>query len=251
MRTHRATRVEVDGRHVLAVPLGATEDRRRPGGVLSVVREGGAFSDDECALVESLAGQAAVSLENVQLHEQVRRQAVTDELTGLSNHRRFQEALTDELERTRRFGQPVALLMLDIDNFKRVNDTYGHPQGDEVLRAVARVLREVSRDVDEPARYGGEEMAVILPQTDLEGAYQAAERVRTEIEALQIPMLDGPGHLRVTASLGVACGMETSKSGLIGAADRALYEAKHSGKNRTIRGSLDTTGEPVDVRPAG
>jgi diguanylate cyclase (GGDEF)-like protein len=206
---------------------------------------------DEQSLVESLAGQAAVSLENVQLHEQVRRQAVTDELTGLSNHRRFQEALSDELDRTRRFEQPVGLLMLDLDNFKRVNDTYGHPQGDEVLRAVARVLRETSRDVDEPARYGGEEMAVILPQTDADGAYLAGERVRTAVEALQIPMLDGPGHLRVTASLGVACGTEVSKSELIAAADRALYEAKHSGKNRTVRGSLDATGEPVDVRPAG
>ena len=150
VRTHKPARVEVDDRHALAVPLGPGDDRRRVGGVLSLVRTGRPFSDDEQSLVESLAGQAAVSLENVQLHEQVRRQAVTDELTGLSNHRRFQEALSDELDRTRRFAQPVGLLMLDIDNFKRVNDTYGHPQGDEVLRAVARVLRETSRDVDDP-----------------------------------------------------------------------------------------------------
>ena len=94
--------------------------------------------------------------------------------------------------------------MFDIDDFKRVNDTYGHLQGDLVLREVARVLRESSREIDEPARYGGEEMAVALPQTGLQGAYEFAERVRQRIESLQLPLLDGEGTLRVTASFGVA-----------------------------------------------
>ena len=123
----------------------------------------------------------------------VQRQAVTDELTGLFNHRRFQEVMAQEVERAKRFGHELGLIMLDIDNFKSVNDTYGHLQGDVVLREVARVLRESSREIDEPARYGGEEMAVALPQTDLEGAYQFAERVRTAIEALRIARLDGAG----------------------------------------------------------
>ena len=100
--------------------------------------------------------------------------------------------------------QEMGLIMLDIDNFKRVNDTYGHMQGDMVLREVARVLRQSAREIDEPARYGGEEMAVALPQTDLDGAYRFAERVRQRIEALELPLLDGDGILRVTASFGAA-----------------------------------------------
>src|SRR5215217_9458856 len=112
--------------------------------------------------------------------------------------------ITAEVERTRRFGQELGLIMLDIDDFKNVNDTHGHLQGDLVLREVARVLRESSREIDEPARYGGEEMAVALPQTGLQGAYDFAERVRHRIEALQIDLLDGDGALRVTASFGAA-----------------------------------------------
>jgi diguanylate cyclase (GGDEF)-like protein len=124
--------------------------------------------------------------------------------------------------------------MLDIDNFKSVNDTYGHPQGDVVLKHVARVLRQNSRDVDSPARYGGEEMALILPHTDLPGAHAIAERVRSAIEALHIPQLDSEGVLRVTASVGVAASAEGDKDGLIADADAALYTAKRGGKNRTV-----------------
>jgi diguanylate cyclase (GGDEF)-like protein len=134
----------------------------------------------------------------------------------------------------------MGLIMLDIDNFKSVNDTYGHLQGDMVLREVARVLRQSSREIDEPARYGGEEMAVALPQTDLEGAYQFAERVRRRIEALDLPVPSGDGHLKVTASFGVASlGTvgDMDKDALVAAADAALYEAKRAGKNRTVRAS--------------
>jgi diguanylate cyclase (GGDEF)-like protein len=133
--------------------------------------------------------------------------------------------------------------MLDIDHFKAVNDTYGHQQGDLVLREVARVLRESSREIDEPARYGGEELAVALPQTDLEGAYQFAERVRTALEALRIPRLDGAnGDLRVTASFGAAAipGAGEDTGSLIAAADAALYEAKRAGRNRTVRAESPT-----------
>ena len=174
----------------------------------------------------------------------MQKQAVTDELTGLFNHRRFQEVMTAEVERARRYGHELGLIMLDIDNFKSVNDTHGHLTGDNVLRAVARVLRQSSRDVDEPARYGGEEMAVALPLTDLEGAYQFAERVRGRIEALELPLPDGNGTLRVTASFGVASlatADGASKSALVAAADGALYEAKRSGKNRTVRATASTS----------
>jgi diguanylate cyclase (GGDEF)-like protein len=132
----------------------------------------------------------------------------------------------------------MGLIMLDIDDFKRVNDTYGHLQGDLVLREVARVLRQSSREIDEPARYGGEEMAVALPQTDLEGAYRFAERVRRRIESLELPLIDGDGTLRVTASFGAAS-LKTvaadGKDSLVAAADAALYRAKRSGKNRTVK----------------
>jgi diguanylate cyclase (GGDEF)-like protein len=163
---------------------------------------------------------------------------MTDELTGLFNHRRFQEVMTAEVERARRYGQEMGLIMLDIDNFKRVNDTFGHMQGDLVLREVARVLRQSAREIDEPARYGGEEMAVALPQTDLDGAYNFAERVRKRIEALEVPVLDGDGTLKVTASFGAASlarAPGADKDSLVAAADSALYRAKRSGKNRTVR----------------
>jgi diguanylate cyclase (GGDEF)-like protein len=133
----------------------------------------------------------------------------------------------------------MGLIMLDIDNFKRVNDTYGHMQGDLVLREVARVLQESSREIDEPARYGGEEMAVALPGTDLDGAYLFAERVRRSIESLDLPLIDGEGSLRVTASFGAAAlpsdQEKADKDSLVAAADAALYRAKRSGKNRTVR----------------
>jgi diguanylate cyclase (GGDEF)-like protein len=167
----------------------------------------------------------------------VQRQAVTDDLTGLFNHRRFQEVVTAEVERARRFEQPLGLFMLDIDDFKDINDTYGHQQGDLVLQEVGRVLKDSSREIDEPARYGGEELAVALPQTDLDGAHLLAERVRTAIAALEIPRLGGEGVIKVTASFGVAAVPETAsgKEELIASADAALYRAKRAGKNRTER----------------
>ena len=155
------------------------------------------FTDGERELFGYLAGQAAVSLENVDLHETVERQAVTDELTGLFNHRRFQEVLAAEVERARSAStSALGLVMLDIDNFKRVNDTYGHQQGDLVLREVARVLRDTSREIDEPARYGGEELAVVAaadrPRRRLRpGRAHARRRSRP----CEFPRLDGSGVL--------------------------------------------------------
>ena len=225
----------------LAAPLG-TEEGNQLIGIVSVVRGDRQFTDGERELLAYLTNQASVSVENVDLHETVQRQAVTDELTGLFNHRRFQEVMTVEVERARRYAHELGLIMLDIDNFKEVNDTYGHLQGDMVLGEVARVLRQSSRDVDEPARYGGEEMAVALPQTDLEGSYQFAERVRRRIEALELPLLNGGGTLQVTASFGVASlatAGTADKDALVAAADGALYEAKRAGKNRTVRASVN------------
>jgi diguanylate cyclase (GGDEF)-like protein len=232
--------IQIGGTSALAAPLGASEEGDQVIGIVSVARGDRAFTADERELFAYLTSGASVSVENVDLHETVKRQAVTDELTGLFNHRRFQEVISAEVERARRYGHEMGLIMLDIDNFKQVNDTYGHLQGDMVLGEVARVLRQSSREIDEPARYGGEEMAVALPQTDLEGAYQFAERVRRRIEALELPLLTADGTLKVTASFGVASlasAGTADKDALVAAADGALYEAKRAGKNRTVRAS--------------
>jgi diguanylate cyclase (GGDEF)-like protein len=238
MSAGKPAETQIDGAHALARPLPAPEPEDGILGVISIARPGRPFSARERELFAYLTNQAAISIENVDLHEAIQRQAVTDELTGLFNHRRFQEVMAIEVERTRRFGQELGLIMLDIDDFKRVNDTYGHLQGDQVLREVARVLRESSREIDEPARYGGEEMAVALPQTGLQGAYEFAERVRQRIEALNLPLLEGEGTLKVTASFGAASlphSAKIDKDALVAAADAALYRAKRSGKNRTVK----------------
>jgi diguanylate cyclase (GGDEF)-like protein len=236
----KPVRAAVNGVYAMAVPLLARLGRGRSleqVGVVSIARAARDFDDAEYDLFAYLTGQAAVSIENVDLHEMVRIQAVTDELTGLFNLRHFHETLDGEIERSRRFNQPVGLMMLDIDDFKAVNDTYGHQQGDLVLIEVGRVLRALSRDIDEPARYGGEEMAVILPQTDVAGAELLAERMRAAVAGIEIDRLDGGGRLRVTASFGVASlpANAGDKDGLIAEADAALYRAKRTGKNRVGR----------------
>ncbi|HEX4719476.1 MAG TPA: diguanylate cyclase [Thermoleophilaceae bacterium] len=236
----RPTTAQLELVHGMALPMRA----RISGGpdidfvgVISIARRDREFSEEERDLFAYLAGQATLSIENVDLHETVQQQAVTDELTGLFNVRQFHSRLDGEIERAERFGTPLSLVMLDIDKFKSVNDTYGHQQGDRVLVEVARVLRRLSRDVDLPARYGGEEMAVVLPQTDLGGAELGAERMRAAIESMQIPRLDGGGLLPITASFGVAAfpSQATGKTALIAAADAALYRAKRGGRNRVER----------------
>jgi diguanylate cyclase (GGDEF)-like protein len=237
---HSAVAAAAEGAHARAVPmlarLGGSLGREYVG-VVSIARRGHDFTRQEEELLEYLAGQAVISIENADLHETVQQQAVTDELTGLANVRELHATLDRELERSRRFSSPMGFVMADIDDFKRVNDVYGHQQGDEVLVQVASALRDLSRDIDEPARYGGEELAVVLPETDAEGTALLAERMREAIEGLRVPRIDGDGHLRVTASFGVASTPESAgdKQGLIAAADEALYRAKRSGKNRVER----------------
>jgi len=239
----RAAEAHSRGAHALAVSIRAPHGGRDDVGLVSIAR-GREFGREERELFEYLAGQAAVSIENADLHETVQRQAVTDELTGLSNVRELHSALDREIERSRRFTSSLGLVILDIDNFKKVNDIFGHQQGDQVLVQVGRVLRALSRDIDEPARYGGEELMVITPETDAGGAFRLAERMRERIEALRIPRLDGQGEIQVTASFGVASLPETAwdKSSLIAAADVALYRAKRSGKNRVE--SADSLAAP-------
>ena len=211
----------------------------RPSASSRSARCGRPFTQSERELFPYLAGQAARSMESVDLHETDRAQSITDDLTGL-----VQPPRASTTRSPARSSAPSAsaadsgLVLIDLDNFKTINDTYGHPQGDVVLREVARVLRESSREIDYPARYGGEELALVLPGTDLEGAFNLAERVRERIGRSAIPRLDGAGALRVTASCGVAAvALRPAPTGapLVQAADSALYEAKRSGKNKSVR----------------
>ncbi len=244
-RTRRAVSARARSAHALSIGLRSLVDGPEYLGAISIARHGEPFTREEEELLEYLAGQAVVSIENASLHETVERQAVTDELTGLANVRAFTSTLDRELERGRRFETPLGLLMMDIDDFKLVNDTYGHQQGDEVLAQVAGVLRDHSRELDTPARYGGEEMAVVLPQTGVEGAEMLAERIREAVEALRVPRVRGGGVLSVTASFGVASvpDVAADRESLIAAADAALYRAKRSGKNRVER-ALTLVPEP-------
>jgi diguanylate cyclase (GGDEF)-like protein len=239
-RTRRAVSAEGEGVHALSIGLRSLVDGPEYLGALSIARHGRPFSREEEELLEYLAGQAVVSIENASLHEAVEQQAVTDELTGLANVRAFLATMDREVERGRRFETPLGLIMLDIDDFKVVNDSYGHQQGDEVLALVAGTLREEIRELDTAARYGGEELAVILPQTDASGAELLAERMRAAVQSLQVPRVGGGGTLSVTASFGVAAMPESGldRDGLIAAADAALYAAKRAGKNRVERAGI-------------
>jgi len=160
--------------------------------------------------------------------------AETDSLTNIANRRALDQRLDEEVDHARRLGTNVAFVIADIDNFKSVNDRFGHQTGDEVLRRVAAVFTEAVRQLDLPGRYGGEEIAVVGPGTNLTGARGLAEKIRARIEELELTTPDGD-PLKVTASFGAACfPAQTSVEELVAAADAALYEAKRNGKNRVV-----------------
>ena len=176
----------------------------------------------------SFPSQAAISIENARLFEL----ATTDGMTKLYVHRYFQLLLDKEMKRSRRYNKRFALIMMDIDNFKNFNDTYGHQLGDKVLKSVARAVKEVLRAEDIAARYGGEEFVMILPETNAQQAMIAAEKVRAIVEGMEITY--GEERLHVTISLGVSTYPDHAegKEELIHAADEALYTSKRTGKNR-------------------
>jgi diguanylate cyclase (GGDEF)-like protein len=168
--------------------------------------------------------------------------AFTDHLTGLANRRRFERQLEREVARTRRFGRPFCLLLLDLDHFKRVNDTHGHDVGDDVLRRVGNALQAGTRGIDTVSRIGGEEFAVILTETDFARGLEVAERLRVSIGETETPAAG-----RVTVSIGLAEFNETTRDmrTLFGAADGALYEAKRGGRNRVCCGDASTDANPA------
>ena len=229
-------------------------------GALEVIDDNPArtWQDNEILLLLTVANQVAAAINHADLFAQMQQQALTDALTGVYNRRSFEMQLDRELQMAVRQNQPLALVMLDLDNFKQLNDSAGHDAGDNALRRLAACFRQELRAVDTAARFGGDEFVLILPQAYMDGAVIVAERLRTAIEKIEIP---GGGHL--TASIGIATfpTNAATRSGLLTAADNALYHAKRTGRNRvsvfddgagdaaaTILPASQTSPEPLEQR---
>ncbi|HYD40579.1 MAG TPA: diguanylate cyclase [Anaeromyxobacter sp.] len=204
------------------------------GALVLGARQRGAYAREVVLQLEVVAMQAGQSIERARLFDRTERLATTDGLTGLTNHRTMQERLEEHLALAQRYGKRVSLLLCDVDHFKSVNDTYGHPVGDEVLRAVARTLVKEARGTDVVARYGGEEFAIVMSETDTAGATVIAERIRECVARLVHQTPQGP--LRVTISLGTATFPDDAKTKaeLIERTDGCLYHAKRHGRNQTV-----------------
>jgi two-component system, cell cycle response regulator len=189
------------------------------------------FDDTDVSTLTTFAAQAAIALDNVRLHEEAQRLSLTDPLTGLFNYRYLRESLRRELERAARFGRTLAVVALDLDHFKDVNDTYGHAVGDLVLVEIGRRIRAVTREVDVAFRRGGEEFVVLLPETDTAGGSALARRLATEVRGTPVRARDH--MINVTVSIGVAVYPEHGQTGpaVLEAADIALYAAKAAGRD--------------------
>ncbi|MBI5047702.1 MAG: sensor domain-containing diguanylate cyclase [Deltaproteobacteria bacterium] len=207
-------------------------------GIINAYRLGGeVFDEASFELLTAATGQIGLALENARLFEETKTLAITDGMTVLYNHRYFLECLSREFERANRYKRPLSLIMIDVDFFKKYNDTHGHPKGDDVLRGVAGILKKSVRTSDIVARYGGEEFVIILPETTGEAAFTLAERLRKEVESTDFPGGETQPLGRITISLGVAASMEgvtKYPDDLVKNADNALYRSKEEGRNRVF-----------------
>ncbi len=193
------------------------------------------FDDQDRQFLSIICTYAAIAIENARLYGEITSLAVTDGLTGLFNHRYFQTRLAEEVDRVQRYRHPLSLIMLDIDSFKKFNDTYGHPLGDKVLKTIARLIKKNVRKVDVPCRYGGEEFSVILPETGIKECLLVAEKIRRSVEEMEFETGKNGPKVRMTISGGATEFQEgVSKAELVQAADDALYRAKSKGKNRIL-----------------
>lgn len=231
----RAMEFPYSGSAFAAVPLRSNGTAI---GVLSVTERAGdsSFTEGDLELLEALGIQTASAIRRVRLDEEVRDlrvHAETDPLTGARNRRALEEVLAAESERVWRYGQDLAAVMIDIDDFKRINDELGHAAGDAVLQQVYRVIRDQVRAPDLLARFGGDEFVLLLPGTRLDGALGTAEKIRSRVESTRFPALSDRGAARLTVSCGVAhcSGTDGDPGGLLREADEALLEAKGRGKN--------------------
>jgi diguanylate cyclase (GGDEF)-like protein len=192
------------------------------------------IKDNEIELLLGVAGQAAMAISHAQLYQAQEENALTDELTKLPNRRYMAQRFLQEMQRARRYKKGLAFVMMDLDHFKNVNDSYGHLQGDQVLAALAKIILSAKRQEDVAARYGGEEFALILHETTAEGAKILADRIRASVEEATFP-----GDLKLTISIGVAATDDEAQfTNLMEKADEALYEAKEGGRNRVVMADM-------------
>jgi diguanylate cyclase (GGDEF)-like protein len=203
----------------------------------------GAFTPNDVQPLESVADICATAIQNARYFDRVRHMAYVDGLTGIFNRRYFEMRIAEEMERARRYDNALALIMVDLDHFKRLNDEFGHLLGDEVLRQVTTLFGQNLRKSDIVCRYGGEEFVLLMPQTAVEQATAAAEKLRKAIETWSFPGVAWP----VTISSGVSSfpADGDSRDALVSAADRALYAAKQGGRNRVVVASHEATPSSV------
>lgn len=209
------------------------------------------YTFHETSLLSLLSTYAAMAIEQTRLMESTRLLAITDGLTGLYNHRHFRQQLNVETSRAERYQRSLSLMMIDIDYFKRYNDTNGHLMGNDVLKELGRILKEMSREVDIVARYGGEEFSIIMPETDLRKARKLSERLRQRIASHKFRNTHKLPFKKLTVSIGVASYPENANAAafdLVEQADKALYEAKHNGRNLVRISSRKLNGD-IDRRP--
>jgi len=195
------------------------------------------FNVSNLDFVLKLSEFISMTVSNAVLYERTKKLSVTDGLTGISNRPNMEQVLRSEFERSMRYGAPLSVVLLDVDHFKGVNDTYGHQKGDEILVAFASLLKKFCRANDTAARYGGEEFLMILPQSNVQGAFKIAERVREEM--MKLSFTGNESNFSVTTSGGVVeldRDFIKSTDQLVTMADQALYEAKNSGRNKTVIG---------------
>jgi diguanylate cyclase (GGDEF)-like protein len=204
-------------------------------GVLNLADKmsGDQFNSGDIALIELFSQLVGASIGNIKLFEKIQRQATTDGLTGLINHKTFYEILEKELWRSRRYGGQISLIMVDVDNLKKINDTYGHRAGDKVIREVGRKIKECIRQIDTAARYGGDEFAVILPNTSLGDATIVAQRMVNAVASSPATWKRDLIPLSVSVGLG-QYDADTNPEDITSRSDQALYSAKKAGKN-TVR----------------
>ena len=210
------------------------EQEHRTSGLLILYRGDDAFSEDEQQILKIFSTQVSMLLDTIRAREKIVNLADTDDLTGVWNKRHFRRQLPQEIERARRFGVPLSLVLFDIDEFKQINDGFGHVIGDVVLSELCGAVRETLRPTDVLARFGGDEFAIILPHTDSNGAIAVAERILKRIRALTIPT-DEEGAIQCSISAGIAefdRDGDASANDLIRRADERLYLSKRQGKNR-------------------
>jgi diguanylate cyclase (GGDEF)-like protein len=205
-----------------------------------------AFSESEIKVLTTIVGQVAIAMDNARLYAETKEMSLTDELTKVYNRRHFHKMLEMEFKRARRFARPLSLLMIDVDHFKKLNDSFGHIEGDHLLVNLAKVLSENLREVDTVARYGGEEFAVILPNTSEPDAHQVGTKLKDLVQNIALsPELRK--KMKVTVSVGVSALHPESDSieDLINHADIALYRAKSRGRNRVV---VYQEGEAASLR---